>query len=138
MNTLYSLFVELKKEAPRPLLRSRILMAIAEAEEKEATLYRRFSFVGIILSLGTLVWGGIEYGEALLQSDFWTLITLLFSDVDVIMRSFGDFGYSLLETLPLMPLLMLFAPLTLFFWSMSFLLSLPEHPTKVSGSLFAH
>jgi hypothetical protein len=138
MKSIYLLFRELKQEAPSLLLRDRVLRAVAQAKERQTILYRRWSSLGIALSLLTLVWGGVEYETALLQSDFWTLITLLFSDIDVVMRSLGDFGYSLLETLPIMPLLILFTPLTLFFWSMSFLLSLPSHDTKVSRSLFAH
>ncbi len=138
MAIISSLFKNLTLATPRPFLRDRILAAVALAGEQRTAAHRRFSLVGMILSGALLLFGGMEYGESLLQSDFWTLMTLLFSDMDFVVRSFGEFGYSLLETLPLLPLLVLFAPLTIFFWSLSLLLALPERNTKMFPSVFAH
>lgn len=138
MKTIQFLFKELKREAPNSALQGRILAAVTAAEQEQILVYRRVSLAGITLSVGALLLGGFQYGTTLFESDFWTLMTLLFSDIDVIMYSLGDFGYSLLENLPLMPLLILFASLTLFFWSMSFLLSLPERGERLARSVFAH
>ncbi len=96
-------------------------MSLHLARARQIRRARQFSFLGIIVSLGVASFGAVEYGAVLLDSPFWLLFSLLFSDLGIIAGSFQDFFYSLLETLPLVPLLFLFAPLTLLFWSLSFL-----------------
>lgn len=82
--------------------------------------------VGLAVSGLIFFVGVFQYGGSLLQSDFWSISSLLFSDLSVVATSFQDFTFSLLETLPVLPLFALLAPLSLFLWSAGFLLSLSE------------
>lgn len=140
MLQIRSLFATLNINEPGTALRSRILARIREEEFRLFLRYRKLSVAGIFVSSLVLLFGGVRYGEALFQSEFWTLASLLFSDLSVIASSFQDFAYSLLETLPIVPFFAFLAPLALFFWSVSILLSLSEkdHSRNMRSSLLAH
>lgn len=136
MNHLTSIFKNITC-APDPFLEGRVLLAL-RAERKRLLRWQNRLAVGSVAGSGILFVVTVFFlGTALIQSEFWSLSTLLFSDLGVIVTSGGDFLYSLLETLPLVPLIALFAPLTLFFFSMSFLLSLGEQEAP-SGLVTAH
>ena len=134
MKSLQTTFQSMTKEEPRQALRLRILAQIQLLEERQAYRQKWFSLGMLGLSAIVFFGGVYQYGSMLLQSDFWTLASLLFSDLGILAGSFQDFAYSLLETLPLVPLLVILVPLVLFFWSMSLFLALSE---KKGHSIFA-
>lgn len=124
MSQIRSLFRESRSFEPSPTLKGRILARIQEEQIALQERRRKLSFAGLGISLLTLSLGVFQYGGTLIESDFWLLFSLLFSDLGTVLNSFQDFAYSLLETLPVAPLFVLLLSLALFFWSMSFLLSL--------------
>ena len=125
MKTLSDHFKNIACE-PTPGFEGRMTRSLKLAEVQATRRVRMISLFGIILSLGSALFGVFEYGSALWQSTFWSLLTLLSTDLGLIVSALPDFAYSLLETLPIVPLLFLFAPLTLFFWSLSFWTKLAE------------
>ncbi len=140
MKRIQDVFREITTSEPAPGLRSRVLARI-EKEQKTLLAHRRqMSFAGLVFSTSLFSFGVFQYGGPLLQSDFWRFFSLIFSDLGLVTVSFQDFAYSLLETLPVVPLFALFAPLALFLWSVGFFLSLSEnHETKsFSHSMLAH
>jgi len=121
-------------------LEERILLALHQERERAIKRSVRVSFA-LTVVFGTLFLGAlVSLGSTLVQSEFWSLLTLLSSDFFVLVRSSQDFGYSLLETLPLVPLIVLLIPLVLFFWSFSLLLSWTEKkgPGDFSRTVLAH
>ncbi len=140
MPQIHSLFQGLKISEPSAMLRMRVLARIEKEESMTLARRQKLSVAGVCISLAVLLFGGIQYGEELLQSDFWTLVSLLFSDLGVIMNSFQDFVYSLLETLPVVPFFAFLAPLALFFWSVSVFLSLSKkgQSRQYHGTMLAH
>ncbi len=126
MKSVEQAFRSIAEEEPRLSLRADILMQIDLLQSRQAYHQKRLSLAMIVFSLGVFFVGVYQYGLTLIQSDFWTLLSLIFSDLGVLMSSLQDFSYSLLETLPLVPLLALLAPIVLFFWSMSLLLAVSE------------
>lgn len=103
MPTLHSLFQSIVVETPSHLESSLVLSLRLE----RARLYRRklaliqSGVIGAgILLLLTLFWTI----PLLIQSDFWSLSSLAFTDLGILSAFFGDFLYSLLETLPIVPL----------------------------------
>lgn len=124
MSQIRSLFRESRSFDPSPTLKGRILARIQEEQAALQERRRKLSFAGLGVSLLMLSLGIFQYGSALIESDFWLLFSLLFSDLGTVLNSFQEFAYSLLETLPIAPLFILLLSLSLFFWSMSFLLSL--------------
>jgi hypothetical protein len=125
MKTLSDHFKKIAIE-PDPLFEERLGESLRLAEVQATRRVRTLSLLGISLSLGSALFGVFEYGNALWQSPFWSLLTLLSTDLGLIVSALPDFTYSLLETLPIVPLLFLFAPLTLFFWSLSFWTKIAE------------
>lgn len=123
MAQIRNVFPSLPQEAPSPSLRGAILLRITAEEELLAKRKRSWALFGLLTSFGVLSVFGLQYGALFLQSDFWTLLSLVFSDLGIIAVSFQDFFYSLLETLPVGPLLFFFLPLTIFFWSTSLFFS---------------
>lgn len=134
MKPLQVTFEAMTREEPRQALRLRILAQIEMLEERRTHREKWFSLSMLSLSVCVFFGGMYQYGPMLLQSDFWMLLSLVFSDLGVLIGSFQYFVYSLLETLPLVPLLALLVPVVLFFWSMSLLLALSE---KKGHSVFS-
>jgi hypothetical protein len=124
MNTLRTLLQSQSNVEPSVLLRDRILTAITREEYHLIKRREQTVLFGVVLSLGLFLTLATEYSRVLLQSDFWSLAALLFSDLGIVITTSQDFLYSLLETLPLVPLISLLLPLTVFFWLLSLFLSL--------------
>lgn len=129
LKPLHAVFHDLPESKPGSDFRSRVLVRLGQEQARILSRRRRFSLVGLMFSLSILAVGMLQYGAPLLQSDFWAFSSLLFSDWQALAPSLQDFVFSLLETLPVGPLFALLAPLSLFLWSVSWLLSLSERQT---------
>jgi len=99
MKSLQTTFESLTREEPRQALRLRILAQIQMLEERRMHREKWFSLSILSLSVFVFFGGMYQYGPMLLQSDFWMLLSLVFSDLGILMGSFQYFIYSLLETL---------------------------------------
>ncbi len=126
MKKLTSLFQELPGQLLSAEAEERIFTAFRLAQAR--ILRRNFylSVGGAVLSLGILGAASYLLLQSFLQSEFWTFVRLVFSDLSVVSSNITDFFFLLLETLPVEPLLFLFLGLGAFFWSTSFLLSIRE------------
>lgn len=83
-------------------LRNNILLGIRGEEKKRA---KPLLAVSVIIALSSLVglfmW--LKYALiAFYQSSFYAYMTLLFSDPDVVLRYWQEFGLALLESLPVL------------------------------------
>lgn len=65
----------------------------------------------ILFLLGTVYF----FGQIIIESDFWRLASLAFTDLDIIARNWQGFGYSLMETLPVAHTTVILMPAFLFF-----------------------
>jgi|GEM_PF-1074982 len=107
-------------QVPTDSLRSKILARIELEREERDAWKARFALIGIVFSGSLLLIALLSAGASLLQSEFWTILSLLFSDMSIITASFQDFVYSLIETLPILPIISLLLPLFLLTISLSF------------------
>jgi hypothetical protein len=64
-------------------------------------------------SIGTI----LIFGKTILQSEFWSMVSLVFSDWQIVVINFYDFAYSLLETLPVLAIAIILVPLFTLFLS---------------------
>ncbi|MDD5146604.1 MAG: hypothetical protein PHN39_02590 [Candidatus Pacebacteria bacterium] len=99
------------------------IMSRIQQEKRYRRLRRRiiiFSF-GLIASAGAIipVFKMAQAGFA--ESGFWQFFSLLFSDFEVVTAYWQSFALSLLETLPVMSLIMLSAATLVFFGILRFL-----------------
>lgn len=119
MTHLKELFKEIS-HVPDPGLEERILSAlrreILALAERKLWFARASTFVSFVLFLGVFFFAG----QKLLQSEFWDTLSLLFSDLSVVVNSSQNFFYLLLETIPVIPL----TALLLSLFAVSFLTSM--------------
>ena len=119
MSKLSLSFKKIEATVPASDLERKILRSIAL--EKSARTKRRlmFSYAGLAGSLAMLAYVGITSAKAFFESDFLQLTQLAFSDAAVVAHYWSAFALALLETVPVVPLLLLFIPLLTLFLSFS-------------------
>jgi len=105
-------FDSIKPLRPPVFLFRKIIKCIAEEKKiktaKRNFLYSVIAFTGLISSL---IWVVISAENALIGSDFSNALSTIFSDPLPAIANWKNFGFFLLESLPLDYLLILFAAL---------------------------
>ena len=94
------IFKSLKNIEPSRGLEGRILKAVAIENSRKVARNLMFARAGLAVSFGALVYTLFVFGRAFLESDFWNLAKLVFSDTGTIAVFWKDFAFSLLETFP--------------------------------------
>ena len=107
---LQKIFKNLKNIEPSQGLEERILKAIARENRLEISKKLMFARAGLAVSFGALAYTLFVFGRAFLESDFWNLLKLTFSDSGTIVGHFGDYSASLLETLPVVEIFAMLVP----------------------------
>ena len=92
----------------------RIFLALEKAQAKELRMKLIFIWSGLMASGGMLAGSMYLWKDAVLESSFWSLVALIFSDAGVVWAHTSEFALSLLETLPVVPLMAIFAGLAAF------------------------
>ncbi|MDP3956878.1 MAG: hypothetical protein Q8Q10_00030 [bacterium] len=122
MSKLSHSFKKIEAVVPASDLEHKILHAISL--EKSARIKHRLmaSYAGLLGSFATLLYVGVTSAVAFLESDFLSLLSLAFSDAAAVAQYWNTFLLALLETVPVLPLILILIPiLTLFlFFSMYF------------------
>lgn len=110
MSTLHTIFKNIPALEPSIDLEKRILAKIAL--RNKLALRRKLAFIhaGFVSSASAFIWAIFTLGKAFLQSDFWTLAKLIFSDTGLVFKNWVDFAYSLLETLPIFGIVAILVP----------------------------
>lgn len=111
MNTLHAIFKKISEIEPSVGLEKRILRKIALRNKLALRRKLAFIYAGFAASAGAFVWAIFTLGKAVLQSDFWTLAKLIFSDTGLVFKNWVDFAYSLLETLPIFGIISILIPI---------------------------
>lgn len=110
MNTLHTLFKDMKNPSPRETLRNEIFSVIESLREAQLRRQRRRAYIGLSLSGIGVVYALFAYGGAFVGSEFWSVVSLFFSDVLVVANYWNEFSLLLLETIPVVPILLLLLP----------------------------
>ena len=87
---------------------------LARIERERLRIVRRkliLSYFGLGSSFVLAIFAGIVYGQAFLQSEFWSMLSLAFSDVTVVASNWNTFTESLLETFPTMYAIIFLVPI---------------------------
>lgn len=135
MNKLHILFQKIDSPDLPSDLERKILRRI---ETIEASRLRRTLFItriGRIVSLIAIVSAGSVFAQTIIASDFWQLVSLLFSDAGIVAQYWSAFLLSLLETLPAFQISLILMPILSFllfqFWSQS-IESIPKYTRGAS------
>lgn len=115
MYTLHSFFRDREVLSPREGLEKRILSAVLAVKNREMKRRLIVSYVGIVSSLGVLAYTSLTFGRTLLESDFWNIVSLVFSDLTLAVNYWNDFLLSLLETVPALSVASVLLPIFIFF-----------------------
>lgn len=116
------LFTHLKPKEPPVGLLGRIMLRIDE-EERLMSIKRRlvlFSSSFVVSAIAFIpVIGTIRAEFA--QSEFYQFFSLLFSDGGLVMQYWQDFSLALLESVPVISIVMLLGTSLVFLWSLKHL-----------------
>jgi len=110
---LHNFFKNLKNVEPSVGLEGKILKAIALKKSLEVRKKLMFARAGLTVSFGALAYTLFVFGRAFLESDFWNIAKLAFSDSGVIASHIGEYSVSLLETLPVVEIFAMLVPVLL-------------------------
>lgn len=90
-------------------LKSNILRGILSEEKNRARKLLVISIITAFVSIGSIL-ASVKYAlTSFYQSSFYSYATLLFSDPDVVMRYWREFGLALLESLPVVGVILCLA-----------------------------
>ena len=103
---LSQIFKDVSQIEPTDGLEALIMQKIGFQREEARKKKLVFSYAGLAGSLLAVFGAIFIFGNAFLQSEFWSLSTLLFSDLIVVAGNWKDFLYSLLETFPVINAIM--------------------------------
>jgi len=98
----------------------------AQIEKEKIRKVKRqliFSYFGLGGSFVLAIFVGILFGQAFLQSEFWTMLSLVFSDIAIVLKNWDTFFLSLLETFPTMHVIIFLVPVFMMLVSANFYLT---------------
>jgi hypothetical protein len=111
MNTLHAIFKKISEIEPSVGLEKRIFRKIALEQEKQTkkdlAFYRVWSFGSSALAIYAI----FAFGNSIMKSEFWSVTSLLFSDIQVVAANWSDYTFSILETLPVISLIFILIPI---------------------------
>jgi hypothetical protein len=111
MNTLHALFKKISEIEPSEGLEKRILRKIALNHKKQISrdmlFYRVWSFGSSALAIYAI----FAFGNSIIKSEFWSMTSLLFSDIKIVAANWSDYAFSILETLPVISLIFILIPI---------------------------
>ena len=121
---LQKIFKNIQDIEPSRGLEGRILKAISFENSRKVARKLMYARAGLTVSFGALAYTLFVFGRAFLESDFWNLAKLAFSDSGVIATHAGDYWVSLLETLPVLEIFAMLVPvlavMMMFSWYFKF------------------
>jgi hypothetical protein len=112
-NTLTQLFKNIAELEPPIKLVGFIFSQIEKEKIKKAKRQLIFSYLGLFSSGALAIFALTIFGQAFWQSEFWTMLSLIFSDIAIVAKNWDTFLMSLLETFPVVHAAILLVPVFL-------------------------
>jgi len=97
---LSQLFKNTQDLEPSTGLEAFILAKIEAIGEKRTQRRLVLSYAGIFSSIIAVFYLAMSLGSGIVESEFFSLVSLAFSDLGVVLANWKNFAYSLLETFP--------------------------------------
>ncbi len=119
-NNLNQLFKGIAEIDPPIALAGFVFSEIVKEKNRRTKRQLFFSYFSFGGSFALAIYVGTVFGQAFLQSEFWTMLSLVFSDVATVMRNWDTFFLSLLETFPVAHAMILLIPIFLMLASASY------------------
>jgi len=114
MQTLRTIFKEIDIPSHRISLVQDILQKIVSLSEAKIRRQKRMFLLGSIFSFVGFSFSVFFFGGMLVQSEYFSVLSVFFSDISTVALYLSDFTLLLLETLPAVPLLAIFTSVFFF------------------------
>lgn len=108
---IHQLFKNISEINPPEKLAGLILARIEKIRKQRFWAKIATSALGAFASVSTTVYLFTIFEKSLLSSEFWSILSLAFSDASVIAVHYQEFLFSLLETLPAMTFAIMLIPI---------------------------
>lgn len=123
---LVQIFKNLPELEPSLKLESFILAKIERERNKIIREKKALAWAGILGSAMAAIYAVSIFGQEILQSDFWSIISLAFSDINIVLSNWNDYALSLLETFPAVYAAFMLAPIFILLLSLDAYLNLAD------------
>lgn len=104
---------------PADGLSERIFVAVRAEKDRVIKWKLMISRWELGLSGMISVTAAFFFGQAIAQSEFWNIVSLIFSDMATVAQNWQNFSYSLLETFPIISAAAILAPIMALMFSFS-------------------
>jgi hypothetical protein len=121
---LHHLFKNIKELDPTERLEGLILQKIELERGKNVRNKLVFSYIGLISSTLAVFYTLLAFGQTLLRSEFWNILSLAFSDAGIVLANWHDYLYSAMETFPVLTVAIILLPIFILLMSIDFYLNL--------------
>ena len=96
---------------PPAYLKRVVFERIAKEQRKQIIRKKMFYFSGFSVSIICLLASLLLFGKNIETSDFWSISSLAFSDMQVVAKYWQEYSLSLLETFPVEAMAFILAPM---------------------------
>jgi hypothetical protein len=131
---LSRLFKNTKDLEPSTGLEAFILSKIEVMERKIIQRKLALSYAGIFSSAVAAVYFIMIFGSGIIESEFFNLLALAFSDLGTVLANWKDFSYSLMETFPVVYTAIIFVPVFTLLLSFNGYLNNHNHNRRYSAT----
>lgn len=121
---LSQIFKNISELEPAPKLAGFILAKIEREGNKMLREKKALAWAGLFGSATAAVYLVSIFGQEILQSDFWSIASLVFSDINIVAGNWYDYALSLLETFPAVHAALMLAPIFVLLISLNAYLNL--------------
>jgi hypothetical protein len=122
------LFSHLELHEPPAGLFDKIMARIREEERLISIKKRLFFFsTSALASASTFVITLNVFQKEFTQSGFWQFVSLLFSDLNLVMANWEDFWLAIFESLPVMSITASLLTALIFLWSLKHLVAIVQN-----------
>lgn len=116
---LHQIFKSMTEIEPAEEMASRIFARVSAEEDRVISRKLMISRLGLGASAVIFLVAAFSFGQIIIQSEFWNIMSLAFSDMQAVAQNWQDYAYSLLETFPTVSVIAILAPVMTLLFSFS-------------------
>lgn len=130
MDKLNQIFKEIQEVEPSRGLNDLIMQKIALEGKKQIKRKLFLSYAGITGSAFAAFFVVVSLWNSFFHSEFWSMFSLMFSDLIIVAENWKTYAYSLAETFPVANVIAILIPIFGILAFSSFLLSIKNKNSK--------
>lgn len=116
---LSQIFKNIEQISPSSQLKERVFESIQVEKDRVIKRELMISRFGLAGSVAVFLVAIFTLGGAILQSEFFNIISLAFSDISVVATHWQEFAYSMAESFPTISVVAILIPVLTALWSLS-------------------